>query len=201
MWPWGHALLGYLLYSLFSHVRYRDPPGEREALLVAFGALLPDLIDKPLAWEFGVFETGYALGHSILFAGPLAVAAGLFGRAVGDGRAGLAFGVGLLLHLAGDVLPGYARTGELTVDHLLWPVAVVGNPGPPPGLVGGTWRNLSPYLDRLLALDLTPYLLAQLGLAAAAVALWIYDGTPGPRALYAGARRTYATVRRLATTG
>ncbi len=32
--------------------------------VLAFGAVLPDLVDKPLAWQFDLFETGYAVAHS-----------------------------------------------------------------------------------------------------------------------------------------
>lgn len=201
MWPWEHAFVGYLAYSLFSRTYFREPPGEREALLVAFGSVLPDLIDKPLAWEFDVFSSGYALGHSILFAVPLAVAAGLLARARGDARAGLAFGVGYLMHPVGDVVPTYVKGGFWTVDHLLWPVVVVTDPAPPAGLREGVRRYLSAYLDQLFALEPTPYLLLELAIAGAAIGLWLLDGLPGPRGIYAGVRRTYATVLRYAIPG
>ncbi len=201
MWPWEHVLVAYLGYSLVRRASTMQPPGEREALLVAVAALLPDLVDKPLAWEFGVFESGYALAHSLLFAVPLAVAAVLVGRATGHGRAGLAFGAGYLLHLVGDVVPIYAGTGEWSVDHLLWPVVVVGSPRLPAGLVAGIRGNLSPYVDRLLAVEPTTYFLVKLGVGGAAVALWVLDGAPGPRGLYAGARRTYSTIKRYAVPG
>ena len=196
MWPWEHALFGYLVYSLFCRAYFREPPGEGEALLVVFGSVLPDLIDKPLAWEFGVFPSGYALAHSIFFAVPLAIAAGLLGRALGDARAGLAFGVGYLLHLVGDVIPIYVRTGEVRFDHLLWPVVVVETHSLPPGLIGGIQGNLDPYLDELLSSEPSTYVLLQIGIAVGAFLLWLVDGMPGLRGLYGGVRRTVSAVAR-----
>lgn len=200
MWPWEHAFAGYLAYSLFSWAYFREPPGEREALLVGFASILPDLIDKPLAWEFDVFASGYALGHSLLFAVPLAVATGLLARARGN-RWGLAFGIGYLMHPIGDAVPIYLRSGIWTVDHLLWPVVVVESHSPPASFTDGIRRNLVPYLDQLFSLEPTPTLLLQLGVAVGAMGLWLIDGTPGLRSIYAGARRTYATVLRWAIPG
>ena len=201
MWPWEHVLVGYVVFSLFRHATTREPPTEREALLVAFGALLPDLVDKPLAWEFGVFESGYALAHSVLFAVPVALAAVLLSRVLGTGRSGLAFAVGYLLHLVGDVVPVYARTGEVFVDHLLWPVVVVRNVGQPFGLFEGVRRNLTPYVESVLAADPSTYFLLKLLVGGTALALWVLDGAPGPRGLYVGARRTYTTIKRYASPG
>lgn len=201
MWPWEHAIVGYLAYSLFSRAYFREPPGERETSLVVLASILPDLIDKPLAWEFGVFRSGHALGHSLLFAVVLAVAAGLLARARGDGRAGVAVGIGYLLHLVGDAAPIYVRSGTWTVEHLLWPVVVVKSTAPPAGILAGVRRNLLPYLERLAAAEPTPYLMLQLGLASGAVLLWLLDGTPGPRGVYAGVRRTCSTVVHYATPG
>lgn len=68
MWPWGHAAVGYTLYSAFSRMYYRKPPSDAAALVVLFGTQLPDFNDKPLAWTFDVLPTGRSLGHSLLTA-------------------------------------------------------------------------------------------------------------------------------------
>ena len=45
---------------------YREPPSDLPVAAVVIGSQLPDLIDKRLSWGVGVFQTGYALGHSAL---------------------------------------------------------------------------------------------------------------------------------------
>ena len=63
------------------------------------GALLPDAIDKSLAWVLGVTPSARYLGHTPLAAAALSAGAGrLFGR-----RAGLAFGLAYCVHLLGDL--------------------------------------------------------------------------------------------------
>ena len=196
MWPWEHVVFGYVVYSLFCHAYYRDAPGGREALLVAFASVLPDLIDKPLAWQFGVFQSGYAIGHSIFFAGPLAVAAGLLARQWGRTRLGLAFAFGYLLHLVGDVIPIYAEDGVWSIQHLLWPLVVTEMNRQPAGLLDGIRHQFLPYIESISVHDPTPYHLFQVGLALFALVLWLFDGAPGPRTLYGGLVRSYAFVVR-----
>ena len=71
---------------------------------VAFGALLPDLVDKPLIWfslrdsDFG----GHHAGHSLLFSLAL-LALGLAAAARGDNRA-LLIAFGAVTHVAYDSL-------------------------------------------------------------------------------------------------
>lgn len=179
MWPWEHVIVGYLAYSLLTHLYARDSPGGLETLFVALGSLLPDLIDKPLAWEFGVFESGYALGHSVLVALPVSLAAGLLASRVGRGRTGIAFAVGYLLHLPGDVLYGYLRgQGVVDVGILLWPLRRTHGVGRGVGLEEQVSAFLAEYRGELAGGDVSAYVLLQLGLGGLVVALWLYDGAP-----------------------
>ncbi|MFU8867058.1 metal-dependent hydrolase [Natronococcus sp.] len=182
MWPWEHAIVGYVAYSLFCHAYYRDSPGGLEAFAVVFASVLPDLIDKPLAWEFEVFEIGYAIGHSIFFAVPLSIAVGALARSRGRLRAGLAFGLGYLLHLPADVLDGYLRDGHLSFWILLWPFrqdeAHLHARETSIGVVDQFFVYFFRYLFQLLSGDPSSYLLFQFGLAAFAALLWLYDGAP-----------------------
>lgn len=194
MWPWEHVIFSYLLYSMVCRAYYRAPPGESEALVVAVAAVLPDLIDKPLAWQFGIFRTGYELGHSLFAAVPLAVCAGFVARRYRRPRVGLAFGIGYLSHLLGDVIPIYLSSGEWTVRHLLWPVVASEGQGHD-GFAVGVKSELLPYLEPIVTLEPTPYLSAQLAIATGAVLLWILDGTPGWRLLYRLVRRVTPAER------
>ncbi|WP_290817868.1 metal-dependent hydrolase [Halovivax sp.] len=189
MWPWEHAIVGYVAYSLFCHLYYRDSPDGPEAFAVIFASVLPDLIDKPLAWEYGVFESGYALGHSIFVAVPLSIAVGLLARRWGRGRAGLAFAVGYLLHLPADVLDGYYRGDVVEFGILLWPVERGATYHEEPGFADQFVHFLGQYRAELTGGDPSTYVLAQLGLAGLAALLWLYDGAPILRECALGGKR------------
>lgn len=172
--------MGYLVYSLFSHIYYRESPDGLEAFVVVFASVLPDLIDKPLAWEYGVFETGYALGHSIFFAVPLSIVVGLLAKRVERPRSGIAFGLGYLLHLPTDVIDGYYRDGVFEVSILLWPIERGASPGHQhdPGFIDQFWNHFGQYLAELTAGDPSMYILAQFGMTLFVFLLWLYDGVP-----------------------
>lgn len=188
MWPWEHVVVGYVAYSLVCHLVFRDSPGGWEAGAVVFGSLLPDLIDKPLAWQFGVFEGGYAIAHSVFVAVPVSIAVGLLARRYGAGRVGLAFALGYLLHLPSDVIPPYVRGDGLAWERILWPVRRSEGEYSE-GLIGGFIEAVVPYLYELAAGDPSGYLLFQLGLMGCAFLLWVYDGMPILRELVVGSWR------------
>lgn len=177
MWPWEHVVIGYIAYSLVCHLLFRNSPSGRETFAVVFGSLLPDLIDKPLAWQFGVFEGGYAIAHSVFFAIPLSILAGFVARRYGAGPTGLAFGLGYLLHLLSELLPAYLNQGELVFERILWPVMKAGDDGHQ-GLVKGFVEEVIPYAFELTTGEPSNYLLFQLGLMGFALLLWIYDDMP-----------------------
>lgn len=189
MWPWEHAIVGYLAYSVFCHVVYRESPGGLEAFAVVFVSVLPDLIDKPLAWEYGVFPSGYALGHSIFFAVALSLVVGLLAHQVSRPRAGLAFGVGYLLHLPSDVLDAYVREGVVQFELMLWPIETSQGSSHGQGFVAYFMQLFEGYQGDLLAGELSTYLWLQLGLGLFAFTLWLYDGAPVLRECLLGARR------------
>ena len=189
MWPWEHAIVGYLVYSLCSHAVYRRSPTGLEAFAVVFASVFPDLVDKPLAWEFAVFQTGYSVGHSIFFAVPLAIVVGVLARAVGRTPAGVAFGVGYLLHLPSDVLDGYVRGGAFYPEILLWPVERASTRDNGQGFVDEFLRLFGRYQRDLLAGELSTYIRFQLALAGVVALVWLYDGAPVLRELLVGSKR------------
>ncbi|ELZ00841.1 metal-dependent hydrolase [Natrialba asiatica] len=195
MWPWEHAIVGYLAYSLCSHLVYRRSPSGLEAFAVVFASVLPDIIDKPLAWEFGIFESGYALAHSVFIAIPLALIVGAIAQSTGRPRVGLAFGLGYLLHLPSDVLDTYFRGGQIRFDILLWPVETVESTGTSSGFINEFRRLFGQYLVRLLAGELPAYRWAQLGLVGIAALVWLYDGAPVVRECLRGCVRIVTSGR------
>ena len=196
MLPWEHAAVGYLAYSLLVHACYRRSPDGVETVAVVIGSQFPDLVDKPLAWQFGVVESGYAVGHSVFVAVPVAVAAGALARARGRAGAALAFAVGYLAHLPGDVVPDYLREGRLPTEVVLWPVRT-GPPNPRQPVVPHALAIFEEYARTLASPDPPTYLLVQFGFVALTALLWLYDGAPVARELALGMRRLLAgAVRR-----
>ena len=87
--------LGHIASALIVNRLARVDAGVAPAVL---GALVPDAIDKTLAWVLHVVPTGRHIGHTLFAAAVFsAVGAALFGR-----EKGLAFGVAYISHLVGD---------------------------------------------------------------------------------------------------
>lgn len=174
MWPWEHVAFGYLLYSPLLRLATRHGPDGRAALLLAVGAILPDLVDKTLSWWLGVFPTGYALAHSIFVAVPV----GLLLLWTRRNTASTAFVAGYWAHLLGDIIDPIRSGGSPDVSRVLWP-AVVGEPyeetlGVRRGVV-----YLREFLLELPTTDLTSPAVLYLLLPLAAVLIWVADGAPG----------------------
>lgn len=179
MWPWEHAMVGYVLYSGYARFSGRRRPSDRAAIVVVVAAVLPDLIDKPLAWQLELLPTGRSLGHSLLFALPLIALVLLATRRYGAGDVGPAFSIGYLSHLPADsiyplVVPGVA----LDLGYLLWPFASAGSTQTG-DLYGHVLFLLRDFAHLLAGPDGWRYLLVEASLLTLAVGLWIVDGLPG----------------------
>lgn len=167
MLPWGHASVGYLCYTLYTRLRHRQPPLGPAVVAVAVGTQFPDIVDKPLAWTFGVLPSGRSFAHSLF---TLAIVAGVlywtYRHRAELATAG-AFVVGWASHAFADSYP--VLLGESTcVNYLVWPLAIC------------------PYdekdrsiIEYLLAIELADGHLLGLGLTLVASAVWIWDGAPG----------------------
>lgn len=201
MLPWGHAAVGYLLYTGWLRWRRGSLPTGPAVLALGLGTQTPDLIDKPLAWTFAVLPTGRSLGHSVLTLGVLALILVVLARRydrvtsprtarVTDGAGAppwalsivLAFLGGYGSHLGADTVAGLA-TGELEWAYLFYPVVSVGAP-----------EHGYSFLEFFLSLTLTPTILVELGLTAVAIVVWLRDGRPGLATLWA---RTGGRLSRL----
>ncbi|EMA58514.1 metal-dependent hydrolase, partial [Halorubrum lipolyticum] len=131
---------------------------------------LPDLIDKPLAWTFGLIPSGRSLAHSLVFLAGLSVIVWLLATRSGRRPEAGAFLVGYLTHVLADVLPA-ALAGEWAkLGTLLWPITPV--------------FRYPDELDRSIIgffLELRPAELVslELGVTIVAFALWVVDGAPG----------------------
>lgn len=182
MFPWEHVVAGYVVFSLLSRLLYREPPGELAALAVVFGSLLPDLVDKPLAWEFGVIQTSYGPAHSILFAVPVCAAVWALARWQGRAAAGAGLTTGYLLHLPGDVVAYWVLRRRWDPERILWPYRKA-DPTTATDFGTHVLVYVEPYVHELLSGEATTYVLANLVLLLFAACLWIVDGRPGPGAV------------------
>ncbi|MFP8891074.1 metal-dependent hydrolase [Natrialbaceae archaeon A-CW2] len=188
MMPWEHAIVGYIAYSLFTHIVYRSAPTGAETVVVLVASVLPDVIDKPLAWEFGIFSSGYAIGHSIFFAVPISTAIFLLTLIVGRPRFGWAFGIGYLLHLPADVIPIYVQEGRMPLERILWPMSSLDGRSEV-GFTEAFAATNDQYLQSLAELNQSPYMQAVALLMLGGFLLWVYDGMPIVREGYLALRQ------------
>ena len=168
MWPVGHVAIAYILYSVSTRFRFEETPTAGPAIVVVFGSIFPDLVDKPLAWYFDVLPTGRTLMHSLLVLVPLCLAVYLVTRAYDRSEYGVAFAIGAISHSLVDALPRLWNP-EADVGFLLWPYWSVdpyeGNP---------------PTVTELLLNSLAdPYFYSEFVLLAIALVLWRAHGYPG----------------------
>jgi hypothetical protein len=178
MWPWEHAAVAYAAYSLALRTTGRQRPTEISAVALLVGSQLPDLIDKPLAWWLDVLPAGRSLAHSLPFAVPVVAAVLLVTRAFDRGRVGVAFAVGYLSHLPGDVFYPVLLGGRPALSFLLYPFVDI-----PPGDELAAITKVSDLLAGFGSFLTTPrgalYLVGEALLLSLAVGVWAWDGWPG----------------------
>ncbi len=167
MWPMGHVAIAYLLYTASTRVRFDSTPAHGPAIVLGFGGLFPDLVDKPLAWYFGVLPTGRTLAHSLVVLVPLVVVAYLLARRYDRAEYGVAFGIGAISHALVDAMP--ALWGGTDPGFLLWPLVPV-----------ESYEEGAPTVMGLLRSSLgEPYFLLEFVLLGIALVVWRWDGYPG----------------------
>lgn len=174
VFPWEHAAVGYVAFSLLHRAVRGEPPDGAAAVAVLAAALLPDLVDKPLAWEFAVLPSGRSLAHSLLVAVPATLLVWLgFGRRVGG-----AFGLSYGLHLVTDVYYPIVYGQAPVYSFLLYPLVDAPASGGT-SFVGHTLELIGNLLEFATTAQGRVYLLFELMLMGAAGLLWLLDGLPG----------------------
>ncbi|MDS0295304.1 metal-dependent hydrolase [Halogeometricum luteum] len=169
MIPYAHAAIGYLLWTGITHLSDGRPPGHAEVWLLLLGTQFPDIVDKPLAWTFGVLPSGRSLGHSLFTVAVVFAVLYAVGTRLGRKNLALAFGAGHLSHSLADVYPFLFQARYEYLGYLVWPILS----GPP-----DAGKSFAAYLQRL---SLQSFLSVQALLAALIVAIWVADGMPGLR--------------------
>lgn len=84
-------------------VRHGQGPTGDTVLLVLAGTQIPDIIDKPLAWTFGVLPSGRMFAHSIVLSGPLLALGYLYAVRRGRSCEAALVAVAYLSHIVGDL--------------------------------------------------------------------------------------------------
>ena len=180
MWLWGHLAVGYLAYSPLARARFGRAPSGWEAVLLALGTQFPDLVDKPLAWGFGVLPAGRTLAHSLLTVAVVITPVYAYFKRRGRPGLGLAFAIGYVTHPFADAFFPLLSGSYQYVAYLLWPL--FGFSELPPYDVGRV--VLVEPLEVLLGaepidFDITTNGLVQLTLVGFVVRMWRRDGAPG----------------------
>jgi membrane-bound metal-dependent hydrolase YbcI (DUF457 family) len=167
MFPWGHAALAYLLYTVFLQTKYNSVPRGGLPLIVVVASLVPDLIDKPLAWTFGVLPGGRTLFHSLVVLIPLCVGLYWIAHRYRNPSAGAAAVIGLLSHPLGDMVQSSFTSPYFeTPTYLLWPLVPV-------------TESSNAGFHILWEFHPGPFFYVELLLTGLAIALWMYHGRPG----------------------
>lgn len=169
MWPWGHAAIGYLLYTAYMRFRYDRPPDEVPTVLLLLGTQFPDLIDKPLAWTLDLLPSGRSLGHSLLVLVPLSILAYALAARYRRSEWDSAFAIGALSHALIDVLPSAIRGEYVYATSLLWPLL----PAPPSDELDRT------LLGQFFSIEPTSMLALETILVIVILIIWWRDGQPG----------------------
>lgn len=180
MWPWAHLSVGYVCYSLLERVRAGAPPTQWNALVLAVATQMPDLIDKPLAWQFQVIASGVGVAHSLLVGVPSALLVGLALRWRGRPGAGAAVVVGHTTHVLGDLLFGGLFGRGPLLPAFLWPVYSTAEPESP-GVAFRVWDLLLASKSLLGTPAGRVYFLLEVAFVLGTVGLWVLDGMPGLR--------------------
>ncbi|MFW5918633.1 MAG: metal-dependent hydrolase [archaeon] len=182
MWPWEHVAVAYLSYSLARRLSTGTPPGGSDTAALVVASQGPDLIDKPLSWGLGVFPTGYAIGHSVLIAGPVGAVVIAVGYWKGRLRMASAVVLGYWSHLIADVVSPLRSGDPLGYARVLWPLVTF--PGYEADLgIGRGWIYLVEFLSSFGSMDATTVFVKYLTLPVALLVLWVVDGAPGLRGL------------------
>ena len=183
MLPWAHLAFGYLLYSIGGRVVRRGPPADWSTIALVVGTQLPDLIDKPLNWWFGIFD-GRGAGHSLLVMMPCCLLLYVVARRHGRGSLAGGLAVGVFAHLISDawlaILVGAIVAGA---PYLFWPLLPT-----PTYPKDSAADHLDAIISALQGLPwgsptelLTSWFGLQLLLMLFPLSLWVYDGLPGVR--------------------
>ena len=195
MLPWGHLAVGYLLYTVLARVRWRRPPRDSATVALALGTQLPDLVDKPLNWWFGVFD-GRGAAHSLLVITAFCALAVAASRRYGGTDTVGPFALGLYTHPVADAWQALLTGQFEDATFLVWPL--LGVPTYPKDSISDhttAWLAELRLFSTAPVEALTTPFGVQVGLFTVLVIVWVLDGVPGVRTPVRVLRRVAAAIR------
>lgn len=119
MFPHEHLLVALIPVVAYIAIRDRRLPARAVAFAAIVGSQFPDLVDKPLAHQFGLLPSGRVFLHSLPLALPITACVLAYGYTTERPRVAGAFAVAYLSHLVGDTYQPLLA-GDVPAD-LLWP--------------------------------------------------------------------------------
>ena len=129
MWPSGHLAFAYVIYRAGGRFSLRTVPTGQQTLVLGFGGLFPDLIDKPFSWFIPLLPHGHSLAHSLLTYGVVTAVLLTVAQRWVSREYSVPFLIGYGSHILGDAI--YTVVTE-PIEHLSfldWPI-----PPHPPAL-------------------------------------------------------------------
>ncbi|VTT87323.1 unknown [Halorubrum sp. DM2] len=121
MFPIEHCIVAVIPIIAYVLVRDRDVPTGGFLAIVFVGSQLPDLVDKPLAHQFGLIPSGRVFVHSLPVAVPILCLAGWYAWRTDRLRAGGAFAFAYLSHIVADNRRVLSLPNPTLSDDMLWP--------------------------------------------------------------------------------
>lgn len=119
--PSEHFIVALIPVVAYVVVREKRLPSLRLVGVVFVGSQFPDLIDKPLAHQFGLLPSGRVFMHSLPIAVPFVLLVALYAWKTDRRRLGVAFAFGHLSHLLADNYEPLLRPNPQISPDLLWP--------------------------------------------------------------------------------
>lgn len=179
MLPWGHLAVGYLVYAALTRLRLRRSPTGVPTIVLVLATQLPDLVDKPLNWWFGILD-GRGVAHSVLVVAAVCVLAAIVAAEYDRTDIGSAFSIGLFSHLFADALQAVLAGQFGQAAFLLWPLFPAPTyPKDAPADHVVVWLDQFRAIVTTPAAGLTTWFGFQLVLVLVALVVWIADGAPG----------------------
>jgi membrane-bound metal-dependent hydrolase YbcI (DUF457 family) len=160
--PFAHFLIVIGPLVCYSYLRERRLPSRHLFGLAFLASQFPDLVDKPLAHQFGLIPSGRVFMHSVPTALPLWLLVGVYAWRTERRRAGTVFMLGHLSHLLADHHNAFFGSSPRLPTELLWPLVSVPRRPLRPGWAGPGSINVRLWtLFSALVLAVTTYYLVR----------------------------------------
>jgi membrane-bound metal-dependent hydrolase YbcI (DUF457 family) len=162
VYPSEHFLIVVVPLVAYVYIRDRRLPSRQLFGVAFFASQFPDLIDKPLAHEFGLIPSGRVFMHSFPTVLPLWLLVGVYAWRTDRPRAGAVFILGHCSHLLADNYTALLEQPPRVPSDLFWPLVPAVRRPLIPGWAGPGSINIHLWtLFSTVVLAVTVYLVVQ----------------------------------------